>query len=615
MSAVGSSAAADVRVRARARVPGAARASVSARELLVCALAFGVLALAMCAAHIRSGGLYYDDWNLLALARFPAPGGLLHSLQLNYGQRPGQVLYYAALDQMLGQDAAARLALAAAALVLEATCLYWLLRELSLAARHAAAIAALVLIFPFSDSVWLWGVLSLSTLAIAAWLLGAILALRALQASGRRALALQGASLSLFLASIVSYEVFAVAGCLTGLLYVRSVGLARARARWALDVLIIVFALAVTRAALPTDVATPSRVQSLAGIATHARLIAGGGLRVTGAAALPVRGVSGWIGTGLLLAVLAGGWAMRVRLPAGDPDGEQLRRWLAIAAAGALVAIASWAVYIPGSDHYVPSIAGTVNRINALAATGIAIVVYSSVVLLACLLSRLLRLPAVAASVGVGAAVLALGGAYLGRAAADTRAWNAAAADQRKVLADLHLALARPPRDAAVYAFDAPQTVGPGVPVLDTTLDLTSAMRISYASPQLVGVPLAGRTSVACGPRGPLAAGVAGAYGEAYLVDVRARRAVRVTDRAQCVALVEGGCAAGAQTLRPVQAARGRRAPTASLRTPRTCGARRQRRRSRDARAAPAVPLPGRRSGRPTSSAPRPSATGPDPSR
>ncbi|TMK26000.1 MAG: hypothetical protein E6G62_03475, partial [Actinobacteria bacterium] len=133
------------------------------------------------------------------------------------------MLYYAALDDAFGSAASPRLALAAAMVVLQATCLYALLRELSVRARDAAAVAALSMIFPFSDSLWLWGVLSLTSLAISAALAGLILALRALRSTGRRALALHAASLALYVASILSYEAFAVAGSLAGLLYAHAV--------------------------------------------------------------------------------------------------------------------------------------------------------------------------------------------------------------------------------------------------------------------------------------------------------------------------------------------------------------------------------------------------------
>jgi hypothetical protein len=520
----------------RALSSSARSSSLSARDALACAGGLGLLALAMCAGHIRAGGFYYDDWSLLALARFPPHGGLLHGLWLDYGQRPGQVLYYAALDGAFGADASARLGLAAATLALEATSLYLLLRRLGLAARHAVAIAALVLTFPFSDSVWLWGVLSLSSLAIAGFLLGAILAIRALESSGRRALVLHAASLSLYLVSVASYEVVAVAGCLAGLLYVHVAGLRRARARWALDVLAIAGTLLVTRALLPIDVATPSRTQPFDGMVAHGGQILLHGARLAGAAALPVGSLDPWLGAGALALVLAAAALLRARLARGEPLRAELGRWLAIAGAGGLAAIAGWSVYVPAPDHYLPSLAGTVNRVNAAAAIGIAMLVYAAVVLLARMLQRLLRVPASAASLGVLAAALALGGAYLARGQGDARAWDAAAADQRRELADLHAALPRLPAGATVYAFDAPEAVGPGVPVLNTPLDLTSALRISYSRATLVGVPLQGPAGLTCAPRGPTARGFGGIYGGSYLLDAGRRRAVRLLAPAQCAA-------------------------------------------------------------------------------
>jgi hypothetical protein len=507
-------------------------------EILACAVGFGLLAFLMCVAHVRSGGFYYDDWSLVALGRFPGAGGLLHSLWLDYGQRPGQVLYYAALDETFGGAAGPRLALAGAMVVLQATCLYALLRCLAMRARDAAVIAALALTFPFSDSVWLWGVLSLTSLAISAALLGVVLALRALQSTGRRAAALHAASLTLYVASILSYEAFAVAGCLAGLLYAHVVGLRRARVRWALDVLIIGVTLAFARFALPIDVATPSHIQSLDGMIHHAGLIVARGARLIGAAALPVTGVSPWIGVGAIAAVLVAAAAMRRRLPSGDGARGELGRWLALAGVGAVAALAAWAVYVPATDHYLPSPAGTVNRVNAAAAIGVAVLLYSCIVLSGRMLVRLARLPAAGGALVAAAAALALGGGYVTRSLADARSWDAAATEQRRLLAALHTALAHPSGEATVYVYGAPATVGPGIPVLNTTLDLTSAMRVSYSSPTLLGVPIAAAANLTCGPRGVLAAGVSGAYGRSYLFDLATRRAVLLR-RSQCVAAAE----------------------------------------------------------------------------
>jgi hypothetical protein len=533
-------------------------------ELLACGIALGLLAALMSATHVSRGGLYYDDWSLIALGRFPGPGGLLHSLWLYYGQRPGQLLYYAALQGAFGGGAEPRLALAAAMVALQGTCLYALLRCLSVRVRDASAIAALSLAFPYSDSLWLWGVLSLTSLAISAGLLGVTLALRALQSSGRRSLALHTASLSLYVVSILSYEAFAVAGCLAGLLYAHVVGLRRARLRWLLDVVVIALTLGLARLALPIDVATPSHVQSLTGMLDHAGLIVAHGARVLGAAALPLGGVDPWIGTALVGAVLATAALLGLRsrhgeavpgeapsgmgvpwealsgegVPgealSGERAGGELGGWLAIAGAGALASLAAWAVYVPATNHYAPSLAGTVNRMNAGAGLGIAVILYACIVLAARVLARIARVREPAVSLVIGAVSLALLGAYLSRVAADARSWDTAAGDQRAILADLHSALPRPPAGATVYAFDAPLTVGPGVPVLNTMLDLTSALRLSYSSPTLLGVPLAGHASLSCTASGPVAGGVVGAYGRSYLVDAGRRRAFPLGDRAGC---------------------------------------------------------------------------------
>ncbi len=95
---------------------------------------------------------------------------------------------------------------------------------------------------------------------------------------------------------------------------------------------------------------------------------------------------------------------------------------------------------------------------NAAAAIGIVILVYSCLVLLARMLVGLVRLPGAAAGLGATAAALALGTAYVRQTAADARAWDAAAADQRQLLADMHVVLPRPPQSAVIYVFDTPHT-------------------------------------------------------------------------------------------------------------------------------------------------------------
>jgi hypothetical protein len=204
-----------------------------------------------------------------------------------------------------------------------------------------------------------------------------------------------------------------------------------------------------------------------------------------------------------------------------------------------LAALAAWAVYVPATDHYAPTTAGSLNRMNAAAAIGIVVVLYSCIVLAARTLGRLACMPASSALAVAAAVTLALAAGYLARSLGDARQWDAAAADQRREVAGMHRALPSVRRGSTVYVFGAPLAVGPGIPVLGTTLDLTSAMRISYSDPQVVGVPIGASASIACGPRGPLAAGVGASYGDAYMLDIAKRRALRLVDRRQCIA--EGG--------------------------------------------------------------------------
>lgn len=527
----------------------------SRAELLACAIFLGALAAVMCAAHVGQGGFYYDDWSVLALARSHPAGGLLHALWLDYGQRPGQVAYYAALDEALGADSAARLALAAATAVLECTCAYALLRRVGLGSRDAGAIALLILTFPFSDSVWLWGILSLASLAIAAALLGVVLALRAFERTGVRALGLHSASLTLYVLSLLSYELFAVVGCLAGLVYTRSVGLRRARARWALDLVVIGGTVLVTRAVLPVDVATPSRAQSLSGMVMHAVLIARDGLRLVGEAVIPVSGIPAWAGCAAVAVVLLGVAMQRRRLGRAEPMRIELGRWLGLATAGALAALAAWAVYVPAPNHYSPIAGGTVNRVNAFAAIGIAILLYALLALLARTLGHRLRSSRAAAPWLTTALALALGFAYLERSRADARGWDAAAAEQRRELDALRPLIEHVGTHATIFVTGAPQRLRPGVPVLSTALDLTSAVRINFAKPQLAAVPLASAAAASCGPNGTLAGGVQGAYGSSYLIDLAERQAVRLTGRGRCAAATRGAQrAAGTASRAPAPA-------------------------------------------------------------
>jgi hypothetical protein len=535
----------DAARRATPPVRAVAPAAASRAATGLAGLGLAALAAVMCVTHIRHGGFYFDDWGMLSVVNSRGPGGSLHQLWQYYGQRPGEVLYYAFLSSAFGYHAHAQLAFAALVLVVEATCLFAVLRRLRLDTLDAALMAALALAFPFSDSAWLWSIVSMATLSVALSLLGVLIALRAFEHRGRRALTLHAVSVGLYLAAVLSYEVFATVGCLVGLLYAREVGWRRARARWALDAIAIVAAVAATRLALPIDIATPSHTQSLLHMARHAGAMVIAGAQLAGAAAAPFALVDPWVGAGMLaLAALAGVAGYR-RLPATSDTRATLGRWLKVAGAGATLALAAWAIYVPAIDYYSPAAAGTGNRVNVLAGAGVVLLVYACSRLVGTLLARLVARrmgvsPAVVAGTLAAVTAVALGIGYLQRTAGDARRWDASAADQRQLLATFHAALPRPPHDATLFAFDYPLTIGTSVPVLNTTLDLTSAIRWSYADRSLVGVPIGGSTRLVCGPTALYSSADGPAHGARYgrtlLIDVGDRRAVRVSSRTQCAA-------------------------------------------------------------------------------
>lgn len=492
------------------------RHALSGRELAGAAALFALLGLAVFAGHIRQGGFYYDDWGVLSVVRFPPHGeSALEALWPFYGRRPGQVAWYGALESVLAFHVHRQLALAALLLVVEVTCLFALLRRLGMARIAAGAIAALVLLFPFSDSLWLWPILTTNTLTTALYLIGILLALRALDAPGWRGIAQHAGSLALYLVGIFTYgESFALLGCLVGLLYVRSVGWRRARVRWAVDVIAITVSLVFTRLVLPKDVVTPYPRLSLHHMWLQAGDIASAAVRVLTAAAEP-------FGRPDLLIVLA---VLAALLIARARD----RRWLAIAAAGLLVAAAAWAVYVPADYIYSPTSPGTGNRVNGLAGIGVAIFLYAAAMLI-------VRRTALALLIA-----LVLGVGYAHRIAADARVWNRAALEQTQILATIRAHVPRPPANAKFFITDWPQSAGPGVSVYGEPYYLSGALKWAFADRTLAGAQIAHATGLVCGSRHviashlPYAPPLIADYSRAYLVDVRAGRVLVLKEPGQC---------------------------------------------------------------------------------
>jgi hypothetical protein len=159
--------------------------------------------------------------------------------------RPVQVLYWPLTQAAFGLDTGLHLAWALFTAVIMSASLYAVLRTLGLERMHSAAIAALVLIFPASDATRLWSAASIVNVGISLYLAGTLVALRALRHGGRRGVLVHAAAECLYVLSLLTYEVAAVAILLSILVYRRRAEWRRAAPRWLADVVATAVTLAI----------------------------------------------------------------------------------------------------------------------------------------------------------------------------------------------------------------------------------------------------------------------------------------------------------------------------------------------------------------------------------
>jgi hypothetical protein len=474
----------------------------SRRELAVAFGALLVVGAALFGPQVANGGFYWDDWQNSLNVHVAGDPGLFSSLDRGtlrpvFGYRPALTVMLVVEHWALGTGPAPHLVMAALFGVLTGWALYLLLRTCGLARLEAAVPAALLLVFPWTDSTRLWATASFDTLAVALYLLGAALALR------RRVIA----SLILYLVACWTYEVVSVAVLLSVALYLCVMPRRDALRRFALDAAVVAVAL------LVVVTGTSRTPQPLGTQIDHAGTLASQAFSLLARALVPVGAVPGWVGALLLVALCAWGYAR----------GE--RRWLAVAGLGALLVAAGFALFVPAAPYYEPLAPGTTNRMNVLAAAGFAVLVYA--------LARLLvRRAEIAAAL-----CLVIGAGYVVKVAGDEGGWQRSADLQAQVLR----VLPDPGGRATFYTFGAPTFAAPGVPVFSLPFDLKAALRVKYGTHRLAAYPLSRTTVIHCEagslyPTGGTYSRVHGAtYGEAFFVDVPARRVIPIRSRAGCL--------------------------------------------------------------------------------
>ena len=136
-----------------------------------------------------------------------------------FGGKPLLALILAAPPALFGGSAVAWLLMAVALGAATSTCFYLVLRTLGLQRIHAGAIPALTLLVPWSSSGRLWATASVNNIAICFFLIGLVVALRALRRPGKDGRGMHAVAVFLYVISVLTYELAATAALVAGTLY------------------------------------------------------------------------------------------------------------------------------------------------------------------------------------------------------------------------------------------------------------------------------------------------------------------------------------------------------------------------------------------------------------
>jgi hypothetical protein len=504
--------------------------------LLVGAAAFG--------PHVDGGGFYYDDWATYSTYHLGPDAGLISSagafLRVD-AQRPLLALWLAASEGVFGADMRLRLAWTALLAVAVASSLYLALRTLGLPRLHAFVIAVLALLFPYSDARWLWSTLSGPAFSLCCYLLGVAVAVGGLRSAGARAVARHAGAIALFALSILTYEITAAAIALTGVLYLGRAPVRAVATRWSVDVVMVALtALLVTSRAVPIiPGGNPHTSLSLHDQVVHARLIGSQGAVLLARTAWPFADVPKLLVLGVV-AALAGAAVVVIRSRRRAADAD-VRRWLAAAVLGLIMAGAGWLTFVPADWYYAPLQVGIGNRVNMLAGLGLVTVVYASAMLATSLAAHALHVsPGRTAWIAVTFAV-ALGVSYAQRVAADVRTWDAAYRRESAALRVMSRLLPGPMPGTTILLFGSPGFRAPGVPIFAASWDLNGAVHRVANDPTLSAYPVLEGSVVRCGLAGVTVTGgvlpaeaTPAPYHHVVALDLPSRTVERLMDPRAC---------------------------------------------------------------------------------
>ena len=506
----------------------------------------GAIALLLYESNAIHGGFLSDAWSQLSLYEFAPTHGLWDTFsyfeeQANFAPRPLQALYFVTLYEVFGDHVGFWLTWQIATNVLMVLALFVLLRRLSLRPLDAAIIAILVLIFPAASSLRFWTPTIQAPASITAALLGFILALSAFDAKRPPAkAALHAASLLLFVASLLFYEVALPIMLTSVLLYRLYVPWRQAALRWLADCAVLIpVILTVTLAS------SAGHEETEAGIWAHAKVIFESSRALFTTVLLPFGSID-WYIVGLIALVPACAILVYAWSPPASPGRAELRRWLVVLAGGLVVVTLGYAIFVPGTDYYNPLAPGVGNRVNAVPSIGWVLMLYAILMLGATLAFRGLPRARLLSSIGAAVACALISIGWIRSVDDYSHYFTGAYGEDVRVLTTVRQAIPHPRPESTIWTFGQPVEFAPGVPVFGNTWDMTGSVQLQYDDPTLTSLVAEEGTTFFCGrgdvlPGGPTYSiegkpdpGYASPYGRTYFIDTSAGRVERIDDRQQC---------------------------------------------------------------------------------
>lgn len=514
------------------------------RELGGVSLLMTALSFAVFGWYAFHGGFVADDWvNADRYYFHPEPGfwGAVDNYQTP--SRPIAAVYVTLTYAVMGMHFDQHLVLSVILAAFLSVAYFAFLRTLGLGLPWALAAAAILLVFPSSDSTRLWSTGSQINLFIGLYLVAMVIAI-----GGRRrfgpaptvpAVITQICASALALVAVGGYEIVAPAVLLSFVLYRWAGGRGGTLWRWLLDAVpTLLLLLLYTRkfGESPADAGQ---------LLDNVRLAYDGAVSVLAYSLYPSRMLpTSWLFVAAVGGVLLVTQLVRQLAPP-SPGRDAIARWgVPILLAVAAIAV-GYAMIVPVVDRYPLYAPGVQNRTNCFAALGIsALIVFLAAAVGAMVAGALPRISERIRGqvrwVLTGLLILGVIGVYTVRVTQDADRWTQSAEIQDAILTQAQELVPSPPPDATIFTSPYAGNAAPGVPAFGGggNNDEVGAFKVTYDSDEMRAFPLIVDIGLTCGVdrMSQVNAGNSETdYGKAILIDFRTRTVYRPKNQRQCV--------------------------------------------------------------------------------